>query len=81
LPEGIFGGGDKSVLFGDFAQQYTGFWNGTFSAWVVEVRYRIFIIRSLDEFYGGIGFFKRQYPGRKTHRTTPHIDKLNILSI
>jgi hypothetical protein len=56
-------------------------WNGAFSAGVIAVGYRIFVIDPLDEFYGGAGFFERQNPGGKAHVIAPYIDNLNILSI
>jgi hypothetical protein len=45
------------------------------------VGYRVFVIGTLDEFDGGVGFLKGQDPGRKAHRNPPNIDNLNKLSI
>jgi hypothetical protein len=68
-------------LFGDFSQQRAGFWHGAFSGGVVVVSYDIFVIGSLDEFYGNARFFEGQDPGWESHIIAPYTDNLNILSI
>jgi hypothetical protein len=45
------------------------------------IGYRIFVIGSFDEFYGGVRFFEGQNPGRKAYVKSPYIDNLNILLI